>query len=311
MEAPPILWGRVDVAHLAVLRELADHRSVTAVARATSRSPSAVSQQLKQLQRRLGVVLVERAGRGVRLTDAGWALAGIASTVSTALSAAEADWQSYHGAVGGTVRLATFHSAAELLLPDLLDRLADVPEIVLDISDEDVAQDDFAALTADYDIVIAHRSDDVVAPVRPRIDVRPLLREPLDVALPLDHPLAGRAQVTPRDVIDEDWIAPPPEYPIDRVLTAIAARARSPVRVVRRTTHLPLMEKLVARGHGIALLPRHTTQEHAGGRLALVPLADIRAGRFIEALVRPDRAARRAVQVVLDALTAEAAPYAG
>jgi DNA-binding transcriptional LysR family regulator len=309
MDAPFSLWERVDVAHLAVVRELAEHGSVTAVARALHMSPSAVSQQLKLLQRRLGVVLVERAGRGVRLTDAGWALARVAATVSTALAAAEADWQSYLGDPGGTVRLATFHSAGELLVPGLLDRLTAFPGIVLEISDEDVAQDDFAALTADYDIVIAHRSDDVVAPARPGIEVRPLLREPLDVALPLEHPLAGRARVTPRDVIDEDWIVPPPEFPIDRVLTAIAARAGSPVRVVRRTTHLPLMEKLVARGHGIALLPRHTTRERAEGRLALLPLADIRAGRFIEALLRPDRAARRAVQVVLDALVAEAGPY--
>src|ERR671921_1193828 len=94
------LWKRVEVAHLAVLRELAERGSVTAVARAMRLSPSAVSQQLKVLQRRLGVVLVERVGRGVRLTDAGRALSGIAATVATALAAAEADWQSYRGAVG-------------------------------------------------------------------------------------------------------------------------------------------------------------------------------------------------------------------
>lgn len=90
--------------------------------------------------------------------------------------------------------------------------------------------------------------------------------------------MAGRDRVSPLDVIGEAWIAPPAEFPIDRVLTAIAARAGSPVRVVRRTTHLPLMEKL-ARGHGIALLPRHTTRELTEGRLALVPLADLRALR--------------------------------
>jgi DNA-binding transcriptional LysR family regulator len=71
------------------------------------------------------------------------------------------------------------------------------------------------------------------------------------------------------------------------------------------------MERLVARGHGVALLPRHTTAERAEGRFALVPLADIRAGRFVEALLRPDRAARRAVQVVLDELVAEAGGHCG
>src|SRR3954471_12284066 len=110
------LWQRVDVAHLEVLRELSEHGSVTAVARALNLSPSAVSQQLKQLQRRLDVGLVERAGRGLRLTDAGRALAGIAATVATALARAEADWEGYRGGVAGTVRLATFHSAGELLV---------------------------------------------------------------------------------------------------------------------------------------------------------------------------------------------------
>ncbi|WP_346619545.1 LysR family transcriptional regulator [Blastococcus montanus] len=304
------LWERVDPAQLLLLRELAEHGSVTAVAGATARTPSAVSQQLKVLQRRVGMPLVERVGRGVRLTDAGRALAGIADGVATALAVAEADWEGYRGGAGGTVRLALFHSAGELLVPGLLDRLAAVPAITVETHDEDVSQDDFAALTADYDIVVAHRSDDVVPPARPRIDVRLLLREPLDVALPLDHPLAGRDRVSPLDVIGEAWIAPPAEFPIDRVLTAIAARAGSPVRVVRRTTHLPLMEKLVARGHGIALLPRHTTRERTEGRLALVPLADLRAGRIVEALARPDKAARRAVRTVLGELVAEAAAYA-
>src|SRR3954452_9174682 len=126
-QGTPALWDRIDLGHLAVLRELAERGSVTAVARATSLSPSAVSQQLKVLQRRLGVVLVERVGRGVRLTDAGRALAGIAVSLSTALAAAETEWQSYRGDVGGTVRLAMFPSAGELLVPGLLDRLAGTP----------------------------------------------------------------------------------------------------------------------------------------------------------------------------------------
>src|SRR3954452_16841301 len=139
------LWDRVDLGHLTVLRELAERGSVTAVARATKLSPSAGSQQLKVLQRRLDVVLVERVGRGVRLTDAGRALAGIAVSVSTALAAAETEWQSYRGDVSGTVRLAVFPSAGELLVPGLLDRLVAFPGIDLEIFDEDVSQDDFVA----------------------------------------------------------------------------------------------------------------------------------------------------------------------
>lgn len=296
-----------DLDQLATLRELADRGSVTAVADAVGRTPSAVSQQLKALQRQVGVPLVERVGRGVQLTAAGRALAAGAVTVATALAEAQAAWQAYRDEVGGTVRLAAFHSASELLIPGLLHRLARFGELQLDTFDEDVEQDAFAGLTADYDIVIAHRSDDVVAPDRPQVVTTLLMREPLDVGLPLDHPLAGREFVTPEDLVGEDWIVPPPDYPIDRVLTAVAARSGLPVRVVRRSTHLPLIEKLIAAGHGIGLLPRHTSADRAAGRFVLIPLKEIRAGRVIEALARPDRAARLAVRTVLDELVAESA----
>ncbi|MBM9468866.1 LysR family transcriptional regulator [Nakamurella leprariae] len=302
---------RLDLDQLALLRELADRGSVTAVAAAVGRTPSAVSQQLKALQRQVGVPLVERVGRGVQLTDAGRALVVGAVTVATALEEAQAGWHSFRGEVGGTVRLASFHSAAELLIPGLLHRLSRYPGLQLDTFDQDVAEQAFAGLTADYDIVVAHRSNDVVVPDRPQLRTTLLLREPMDVGLPLDHPLAQRASVTPQDLDGEAWIVPPPDYPIDRVLTAIAARSGVPVRVVRRTTHLPLIEKLITAGHGIGLLPRHTSAERAAGRFALVPLKEIRAGRVIEALSRPDRAARLAVRTVLDDLVAEAATVCG
>lgn len=301
----------MDVAQLAVLRELAERGSVTAVAEATGRTPSAVSQQLKALQRDLGVVLVERAGRGVVLTDAGRALAAGAVDVATAIARAEAAWDAYRGAPTGRVRVATFFSAGELLLPGLLRRLAAYPELGVEICDADVAQDEFEALTADHDIVIAHRSDDIIAPERRGLQVVELLREPLDVALPPEHPLAGRSSLSPVDVIGEDWIVPPTGFPIDRVLTAIAAQAGAPPRIIQRTTHLPLAERLVEAGLGVALLPRHTTRDRGSGRFALIPLTAIRAGRYIEVLMRPDRAARQAVQVVLEALIGEAAEVVG
>lgn len=157
----------MDVEQLALLRELRERGSVTEVAEVLGKSPSAVSQQLKTLQRRVGVALVERHGRGVRLTDAGVALAESSVRVSTAIAEAEAIWDAYRGGASGTVRIATFYSAAELLVPGLLTRMRTHDGITLEISDRDVSQNDFAALSNDYDIVIAHRSDDVLPPTEP------------------------------------------------------------------------------------------------------------------------------------------------
>lgn len=300
----------MDVSQLALLRELADRGSVTEVAAALGKSPSAVSQQLKTLQRQVGVVLVERVGRGVRLTDAGHALAASSVRISTAMAEAEAVWNAYRGEATGTVRVAAFFSASELFVPGLLSRLRENPGIGLHVDDRDLSQDDFAALAADYDIVLAHRSDDVLPPERSALTVVPLVREPLDVAVPLGHPLAERASVTVADVIGEGWITVPVDFPLDRVLTAMAVRAGEPPRIVHRTTHLPLIENLVATGHGVALLPRYASRERAAGRYRLLPLVDFRAGRHIEALMRPDRAARLAVRVVVDALLVESRRFA-
>ena len=301
----------MDVGHLELLRELADRGSVTEVARATGKTTSAVSQQLRLLQRDAGVPLVIRSGRGVRLTDAGLALARTATRVATAMAEAEADWDRYRRTASGRVRLAYFFSAGELLIPGLLHRMAAYPEIELITEERDVGEGRFDPLAVDYDIVIAHCADDGVKPDRRELTVRELLREPVDVGLALDHRLAGRDRLSSAEVIDERWIGVPIDFPIDRVLGALAIQAGRPAKVIYRSTHLPLIEKLVAAGHGISLLPRYSSLDRAAGRFALVPLAGLRAGRHVEALSRPDRAARRAVQVVLDALAAEASAIAG
>lgn len=295
-----------DVQLLAVLRELAERGSVTAVAAATHRTPSAVSQQLQTLQRQVGVTLVERVGRGVRLTEDGRVLAGLAGGVATAIAQVDAAWREHLGGATGRVDLAVFPSAAELLLPGLLTRMREHPGIELVLVDVDVSEDEFGPLAADHDVVIGHRPDGAPPAGRAALETVPLLREPLDVALPLGHRLASRARVRIDDVVGEEWIGVPEGYPIDRVLTAMAAATDTPPSVGFRTVHLPVIENLVAAGHGVALVPRYTSGTRAPGRFHLAELADVRAGRRIEALVRPDRAVRPGVRTVLEALVAEA-----
>lgn len=295
-----------DVQLLAVLRELAERGSVTAVAEATHRTPSAVSQQLQTLQRQVGVPLVERVGRGVRLTPHGQVLADLAPGVATAIARVDAAWQEHLGGATGPVSLAIFPSAAELLLPGVLTRMQAHPGIALTLVNVNVSEGEFAPLAADHDVVVGHRSDGVRPADQGSVDTVPLLREPLDVALSPGHALVGRARVGIDEVVGERWIGVPEGYPIDRVLHAMAAATDTPPSVAFRTIHLPVIENLVAAGHGIALVPRYTSGTRAAGRFHLAELADVRAGRRIEALVRPDRAVRPVVRTVLEALVAEA-----
>jgi len=303
----------MDARSLDVLRTVGSQGGITAAARTLHLTPSAVSQQVAVLQREVGVALTERVGRGLRLTAAGEALALAAVDVAVALERARAACDAFLERPTGTVRVSSFQSGAQLLLPGLLTRVADLDGITLEAVDEDVAQDDFVALTDDIDIVVAHRPDPS-APWTSRsgagaVRVVPLLREPLDVAVPVGHPLADRAAVLPADLVDVPWIAVREGFPVATVLAAIADRSGGAPRIVHRINDFHVIEALVAAGHGVSLLPRYTF----GGstRVRLVPLAEVRAGRRVDALLRPDRAERVVVRRVLDELRAVAADVGG
>jgi len=298
---------------LATLRAVRTQGGVSAAALALHLTPSAVSQQLAALQREVAVPLTERVGRSLQLTAAGHALADAALGVAVALERARAAADEFLDRPGGTVRVSAFSSGAQLLLPPLLARVGGIAgggsgdDITLECTDEDVALDDFVALTDRIDIVIAHRADG-----EPTwgggVQVHPLLREPLDVAVPATHEFAAREQLRPADLADERWIAVREGFPVLRVLDAVAAATGSVPQVAHRINDFHVSAALVGAGEGICLLPRYTFASTADVRL--VPLADVRAARYIEALVRPDRAERLAVRRVLAELGAVSAQIA-
>src|SRR5687768_8157834 len=93
-----------DLHRLRLLREFEERGTLSAVAAALDYSPSAVSQQLSALEKEAGARLLEKAGRGVRLTDAGRLLARHARVLLAAAEAAAADLADLGGEVRGTVR---------------------------------------------------------------------------------------------------------------------------------------------------------------------------------------------------------------
>src|SRR3954449_6644920 len=108
----------LDLRRLRLLRELNARGTIAAVADALQFTPSAVSQQLAALEREAGVRLLERAGRGVRLTDPALVLVGHADALLERAAVAEADLAAAAGTVTGRARIASFHSAAmRLALP--------------------------------------------------------------------------------------------------------------------------------------------------------------------------------------------------
>jgi DNA-binding transcriptional LysR family regulator len=296
----------MDLKRLRILRELSDRGTVGATAEAMDVTPSAVSQQLKTLQDELGVVLVEKSGRGVRLTEAGRAMAAAAADVATAMARAEATIDTYRQGWQTHVKAAFFPSAAEMFLPGLLHRVKALEGLRFEACFEDPGAG-FTALTADYDIVLAHSVDGADVFARQGLVVVPLLNEPLDVAIPAGHVLAGKSSLTASDVVGFPWMGVPDGFPFDTVLRQIEVQAGSAAARAQLFPDLRVLEALVSAGHGLSLLPRYTALRNQERGFVLRPLLGVTARRSIVALARPDVAARTTIAQVLSMLEAEAA----
>ncbi|NHN56977.1 LysR family transcriptional regulator [Calidifontibacter sp. DB0510] len=286
----------MDPRHLTLLRELAERGSVRAVAAATHRTPSAVSQQLRTAERELRCRLVEPDGRGVRLTDAGRLLAAEADGVETAIARAETRLAEFRGRPEGRVSIAVLPSAGELLIPGLLRALRDEP-IEISLTDDDVAEVGYTTLARDHDIVIGHSlvsgrpegAEGMVCTV--------LAREPIDLAVAAGHPLATRRWVRPRDLVAVGWIAVPEGYPFRSVLHEVEEVTGAPAEIRHVVRDNRLVEALVIAGEGVGLLPRFTTRPREG--LVTLPIRGAQAQRWVVAISRPARAERLVVQRVV------------
>jgi DNA-binding transcriptional LysR family regulator len=293
----------MDPDRLRMLRELADHGTVAAVADVLSMTPSAVSQQLKTLQREAGVPLLEPVGRRVRLTDAGRILVGHAETVLAALERAQAEMDAYRTTARGEVSVSFFPSGAAMLLAPLIlnARRHGVDVIGRDI---DVPASHAPQQLTEFDVVVVHRDEHDTTPWGPRFTATPLLREPLDVLLAPAHPLAAKDHVRLSELAGEEWIGVEGGLMVDDVFKSIATLTGVRPRIAQRVNDFRVVEELVQAGVGIALLPRYVALARD---LTRRPISDVRVARRIEAVTRSGAAARPAVAVVLDELRAVAA----
>ena len=291
----------MDLHQLRLLRELGERGSLAAVARAFHVSASAVSQQLTALQRRVEVPLTERRGRNLVLTQAGEALARAAVDISVAVSSAEHAVARYLQDPVATVSICAFNSAGLTYFGPLLQTLSGEGSPRLICCDRDVGQEDFPALAADYDLVIAHRLEHS-SPWPESVSVLPLVREPLDVAMSEQHRLAAAPSVSITDLVDEEWVSVQDGFPLLPALQALAVHAGRPLNITHRINEFFIAAAIVAAGPAVALMPRHTASPPPGSGVILKPIHDLPLARRVDILCRPEALHRTAVQQVVTAL---------
>ncbi|RKR19782.1 LysR family transcriptional regulator [Arthrobacter oryzae] len=288
----------MELGQLRALRELGERGSIAAVAAALRVTPSSVSQQLSALQRGVAVPLTFKDGRRTALTDAGRALALAAVEVEVALERAEQAVAQFQSEPQGVVAIAAFHSAALAIFGPLLTRLNAPGQPGVTLSDFDVAQESFPALTQDHDLVIAHRWTG--SPPWPgSVRVEPLMFEPLDLVIRKDHRLAAKDSIDPEDLRGETWVAVHQGFPLENAIEQIAGVGGAEARIAHRINEFFVAAAVVAASDCVALMPRYTTDLHHHPDLLLRPISRLGPGRHIDCLGRPETLERANVKTVL------------
>jgi DNA-binding transcriptional LysR family regulator len=198
-----------DLRRLRFLRELEERGTLASVAAALGYSPSTVSQQLALLEKEVGTRIIEKAGRGVRLNDAGHLLAQHARVLLSAAEAAAADLEALSDDIRGTVRAGGLQSAARrLLVPAVARMKVDHPRVRLEIFELELEQALPGLRLGAVDLVIGDEYDGHPRPRPAGLRFTVLLEEPLKLVLPARHPLArSRGPVAMARLRSDIWTA--------------------------------------------------------------------------------------------------------
>jgi DNA-binding transcriptional LysR family regulator len=291
----------VNLDRLRALDAVATHGSVNGAAAALHLTSSAVSQQLGKLEREVGQRLLERDGRGVRLTEAATLLAEHAARILAQVEAARSDLEAHRGELRGHVTLAAFASAARGIAPGALRLLGErYPDLVTELREREIDESIPLTVRGEVEVALVHDWDVEPLVLPPALDRELVTQDAFDLLLPSDHPLARRTSVHLRDLAGEPMIGwTKDSFSYRWLVHTMRAEGVEPLIPHTAEEH-PTQLALVAAGLGLAILPRIGRTVLDEG-IAVVPLRP-RLARHIYAVWRADAGARPAIRAVRAAL---------
>ncbi|MEU3994011.1 LysR family transcriptional regulator [Streptomyces platensis] len=296
----------IEARHLRVLRAVARTGSFSAAARELGCTQPAVSQQMKALEQSAGTPLLVRAGREMRLTQAGEALVRHAVGILAGLTAAEEEIAAIAGLRAGRVRLVSFPSGSSTLVPTALATMrAAHPGTRVSLVEAEPPRSIEMLRNGDCEIALAFRypevssADPAAGAEWDDLVVRPILADRLVGLVPAGHRLAKAGVARFAELADEPWIAGCPRC--RRHLVEVCESAGFTPRIDFATDDYPAVIGLVGAGLGVAALPELTLASVRPKGAAAVRLEPA-VHREIVALTLPDLAQVPAVEATLDKL---------
>lgn len=248
----------IDLRRVQMLRVVHHVGTVTGAARSLHLTPSAVSQQLRQLARDVGVPLLLPEGRGVRLSPAAHTLLRHADDLAARWEGAQGELQECGEWAGGVLEVSGFPSSLDMVVAPAVAALrAREPRLEVRISEVESADAFDRVLAGNVDIAVIVPNLQGPPTDDPRFEQAPLLDEPQDLLVPRDHPLAAEADAPLDRAAHEPWVLAEPGScdQHELALVACAAAGFRPT-VAHEVREWSAVAALVAHGFGVALVPR-------------------------------------------------------
>jgi LysR family transcriptional regulator, transcriptional activator of the cysJI operon len=283
--------------------DLVETGSLSRAARLGLVSQSAVSQQLRALERRYGRRLIERGPRiGARPTEAGRLLYDEVKPMIERLAGLERRLHARPGIAAGTVRVATVYSVGLHTLPPAIKRcLADHPRVNVRLSYRRTNEVYAACLDGEVDFGI------VALPVRrPQLQIVDLGHDELVVVAPPGHPIGRRVRCSLAVLDGQPFIGFDRDIPTRRLVDRLLRRHRVRVSYAMEFDNIETIKRSVEAGLGLSLLPLPTLAGEIRTRtLVARPPVEGPFRRPIGVMYRRSRELSAASQAFLELLTAE------
>jgi DNA-binding transcriptional LysR family regulator len=247
----------IDIGSLQALAAVEQHGSVIAASEVMGFSPSAVSQQIKKLEKQTGFSVLERRGRGVLLTERGLTLAAYGRRILSELEELQSTLLSNPAKPYGRLKVVAFSTACRGLIGPMLGMLASSEtDLHVSVLAEDPREAVARVAGGEADLGIVHDWNSVPLVIPEHMVLEWLCEDIADLLVHRSHPLAGRSEVEAADLVDERWISTPHGAICNEALLRIFADlGRVPdIQVYDPdfSTHIALVEQKVV----VALVPR-------------------------------------------------------
>ena len=289
----------LDLSAVRSLIAVRDHGTVVGAADALGFTPSAVSQQIKRLERQSGCSMLEHVGRGVILSERGRLLADHGQRLLAELEELENLALGDGRRPTGEFRIASFYTAGRGVVAPLIARLAQTaPDLRVLLHEIDPRECLSVIERGGADLGIVHDWETVPLDLAPTLESVRLFTDTADVLLPVDHPLAEADAVDAAELLHERWVSTHSGAICDDWLNQMfamhGARPNVPFRDSNFSTHVGLVEQRVA----VALLPR-LGRERLPDTVRAVPVRNPTPHRHVYSVWRrasADNHVRRHVQ---------------